>query len=175
MSSRSYKICCKLKSKCASYWHDLGLNYFTQFQVEVEKMAAKLKTDASKLDDQVADLLDKSIECVTNAVNLEPQSDAFWSMLGVLYCRKSILHTKRRPEEESVYNNQRYLAQHCFLKSLQLTDHDAILWTNLGVFYLLNNNFSLAHECFKKSQAIDPEYSVAWIGQVSKDGCVQVR
>ena len=58
------------------------------------------------------------------------------------------------------------LAQHCFIKSLQLNDNNAITWTNLGVFYLLNENLKLAHECFKKSQAIDPEYSVAWIGQV---------
>ena len=35
----------------------------------------------------------------------------------------------------------------------------------MGVFYLLMNEFLLAHECFKKSQAIDPEYSAAWIGQ----------
>ena len=27
------------------------------------------------------------------------------------------------------------------------------------------NQFLLAHECFKKSQAIDPEYNAAWIGQ----------
>ena len=36
----------------------------------------------------------------------------------------------------------------------------------MGVFYLENNQFKLAHECFKKSQALDPEYSAAWIGQV---------
>jgi len=35
----------------------------------------------------------------------------------------------------------------------------------LGIFYLLMNQFLLAHECFKKSQAIDPEYNAAWIGQ----------
>lgn len=43
-------------------------------------------------------------------------------------------------------------------------------WTNLGVFYLLHGRDDkdsfLAHECFKKSQAIDPEYGEAWIGQV---------
>lgn len=58
------------------------------------------------------------------------------------------------------------MAQHCFIKSLQLNDNSAVTWTNLGVFYLINENLKLAHECFKKSQAIDPEYTVAWIGQV---------
>ena len=59
-----------------------------------------------------------------------------------------------------------HMAQHCFIKSLKLNDNNPVTWTNLGVFYLLNNEFILAHECFKKSQALDPEYSGAWIGQV---------
>lgn len=67
--------------------------------------------------------------------------------------------------------NKPYLAQHCFLKSLKQNDADPATWTNLGVFYLIHDqtgdNF-LAHECFKKSQALDPEYGEAWIGQV---GC----
>ena len=58
------------------------------------------------------------------------------------------------------------LAQHCFIKSLKLNDNDASTWTNLGVFYLNCEEIELAHECFKKSQAIDPEYNIAWIGQV---------
>lgn len=54
---------------------------------------------------------------------------------------------------------------HCFIKSLKINDNNAVTWTNLGVFYLINEDVRLAHECFKKSQAIDPEYSNAWIGQ----------
>lgn len=62
--------------------------------------------------------------------------------------------------------NKPHLAQHCFLKSIKLDESNATLWTNLGVFYLINKENLLAHECFKKSQALDPEYNVAWIGQV---------
>ena len=60
------------------------------------------------------------------------------------------------------------MAQHCFIKSLKLEDTNAMIWTNLGMFYLMKEEQLLAHECFKKSQAIDPEYSIAWIGQVKK-------
>lgn len=63
--------------------------------------------------------------------------------------------------------DQPHLAQHCFIKSIKLEDSDAVTWTNLGVFYLIKDEIILAHECFKKSQAIDPEYNLAWIGQVS--------
>jgi superkiller protein 3 len=48
-----------------------------------------------------------------------------------------------------------------------LEDANAVAWTNLGIFYLMRDEHVLAHECFKKSQAIDPEYNVAWIGQVN--------
>lgn len=61
--------------------------------------------------------------------------------------------------------NKPHLAQHCFLKSIKIDESDAVTWTNLGVFYLLNEENKKAHECFKKSQALDPEYGVAWIGQ----------
>jgi superkiller protein 3 len=63
--------------------------------------------------------------------------------------------------------NKPHLAQHCFIKSLKINESDASTWTNLGVFYLIKDDFRLAHECFKKSQALDPEYNVAWIGQVN--------
>lgn len=72
------------------------------------------------------------------------------------------------------------MSQHCFIKSLKLNDNDAVTWTNLGVFYLINDDLRLAHECFKKSQAIDPEYSNAWIGQafiaetVDIDQCIDL-
>ena len=61
------------------------------------------------------------------------------------------------------------MAQFCFFKSIKLNENDAAGWTNLAVFYLLNINSHdkfLAHQCFKKAQAIDPEYPLAWTGQV---------
>ena len=57
------------------------------------------------------------------------------------------------------------MAQHCFIKSLQIDETSAVSWTNLGVLYLLHEDLRLAHECFKKAQALEPEYSIAWIGQ----------
>jgi superkiller protein 3 len=60
------------------------------------------------------------------------------------------------------------LAQHCFLKSLQINDNNVVSLTNLGIFYIINNEIKLAHNCLSMSQAVDPEYGVAWIGQVRK-------
>ena len=52
---------------------------------------------------------------------------------------------------------------------MKLNENNAIVWANLGAFYLKQNEIKLALECFKKSQAIEPEYGVAWIGQVNKN------
>ena len=58
------------------------------------------------------------------------------------------------------------MSQHCFIKSLNIEESSAVAWTNLGIFYLIKGKIFTAHECFKKAQALDPEYNIAWIGQV---------
>lgn len=48
---------------------------------------------------------------------------------------------------------------------MYLDENVCISWTNIGVYYLKIGNIKLAHECFKKAQAIDPDFNVSWIGQ----------
>jgi tetratricopeptide (TPR) repeat protein len=58
------------------------------------------------------------------------------------------------------------LAQHAFIKSIQLENKNAITWTNLGTLYLCLKEIQLAHEAFKVAQRSDPSYNECWIGQV---------
>jgi superkiller protein 3 len=104
----------------------------------------------------------KAVECVRNSVNLEKSNHSFWNSLGVCYVNEASKNDIN--EDKRKLNNE--IAQHCFIKSIQLNDNDAIAWTNLGVFYLIHNEIELAHRCFQRAQSIDPEYTIAWIGQV---------
>ena len=61
--------------------------------------------------------------------------------------------------------NESGLAQHCFLKSLQL-QRSALAYTNLGFLYYRHDNLQCANAAFSNAQQTDPVYSLAWIGQV---------
>ncbi|MBN3316771.1 TTC37 protein, partial [Atractosteus spatula] len=57
------------------------------------------------------------------------------------------------------------LAQHCFIKSVNVEANNVVAWTNLGVLYLKKENIELAHEAFKVAQSLEPLYVSCWIGQ----------
>ena len=38
-------------------------------------------------------------------------------------------------------------------------------WTNLGLFYAYYGDTEIAKESLNKAQVLDPDYSLAWIGQ----------
>ena len=58
------------------------------------------------------------------------------------------------------------LAQHCFIQSIECEATNAVAWTNLGVLYLQSDDVGLAHEAFKVAQSVEPAYVASWIGQV---------
>lgn len=57
------------------------------------------------------------------------------------------------------------LAQHCFIKALELDRKLAVAWTNLGVLYLTQGKLKLANTAFKQAQQSEPGYANAWTGQ----------
>ncbi|XP_065220863.1 tetratricopeptide repeat protein 37 [Planococcus citri] len=85
------------------------------------------------------------------SVSLMPQVWDHWNLLGVIACSKEI--------------NDPKLAQHCFIKSIQIDNDCAVSWTNLGVLYLQLEDIQLANEAFQNAQRSDPKYSRSWIGQ----------
>lgn len=59
------------------------------------------------------------------------------------------------------------LAQHAFIRALNIDHNSAISWSNLGTLYLIVNNIKLANAAFAQAQRADPNYMNGWIGQVS--------
>lgn len=61
--------------------------------------------------------------------------------------------------------NNLALAQHCFIKALELDRKLAVVWTNLGVLYLDQGQTKMANVAFTQSQQSEPTYANAWTGQ----------
>ena len=88
---------------------------------------------------------------IKRAITLEPSESSHWNLLGLL---------ASAPE----------VSQHAFIRAIELNPtgaKTASIWTNLGALYFQHGDLLLAHECFKKSQNIDPLNVAAWIGQAN--------
>jgi Tfp pilus assembly protein PilF len=38
-------------------------------------------------------------------------------------------------------------------------------WTNLGLLYFHHSDLELANEALSRAQTLDPDYTLAWVGQ----------
>ncbi|XP_053519523.1 SKI3 subunit of superkiller complex protein [Artibeus jamaicensis] len=141
LGGRCYGCALKLMST-SNTWCDLGINYYRQVQHLVET--------GSNTND-LKELLEKSLQCLKKAVRLNSNNHLYWNALGVVSCHSGI--------------GNYALAQHCFIKSIQSEQVNAVAWTNLGVLYLANEKIEQAHEAFKMAQSLDPSYLMCWIGQ----------
>ncbi|XP_076800929.1 superkiller complex protein 3-like [Clavelina lepadiformis] len=122
----------------ASLWHDLALNCFWQSNEEEYK---------SK---QLA-LANKSLLVLQKAITIENDNHKFWNSLGVVSA------------SENIQNYE--LAQHSYLKSINLEPNNVEAWSNLGNLYLDQSQIELAHKAFKTAQSLDPSYVNSWVGQ----------
>lgn len=89
-----------------------------------------------------------SVQCFKRAIELEAGNSDLWNSLGVV----------------TVELNPK-VAQHSFIRSLHLNERNPRVWTNLGTFYLMQNDHELANQAFTRAQSADPDYAHAWIGQ----------
>ncbi|KAM4050000.1 superkiller complex protein 3 isoform 2-T3 [Anomaloglossus baeobatrachus] len=141
LGARCYGRALKLQPS-ANIWCDLGINYFYQAQHSlISDNAGSNQTD----------LLEKSVQCIKKAIMMDSGNHQYWNALGVISCSNGV--------------NNKALAQHAFIKSIQCQQNNAIAWTNLGALYLLNENIELSHQAFKVAQSLDPSYVRCWIGQ----------
>lgn len=89
-----------------------------------------------------------AVRCFKRSIELEAGNSEFWNALGVVTTRLS-------PK----------VAQHSFVRSLHLNERSVHTWTNLGVLYLINNDYELAHQSFARAQSTDPDFAHAWLGE----------
>ncbi|KDQ57736.1 hypothetical protein JAAARDRAFT_35420 [Jaapia argillacea MUCL 33604] len=121
-----------------SSWFDLGaaLHYLATIN------------PASANSDRHAKATQQAIVCIKQALRNEVDNDAYWNALGNIN-----------------FTDHPKTAQHAYIKALDINSKDVTTWTNLGLLYLYHEDFALANEAFYKAQTLDPDYTVAWIGQ----------
>lgn len=121
-------------------WYNLGWAEYQAYMLTDPQLKSKGK--------RVQRFLKAAMRCFKRAIELEAGNSEFWNALGVVTLALS-------PK----------VSQHSFVRSLHLDERSARAWTNLGVLYLLNNDYELANEAFTRAQSADPEYAQAWLGQ----------
>ncbi|MCJ1307786.1 Superkiller protein 3 [Agyrium rufum] len=121
-------------------WYNLG---WTEYRMH--ECCVQISDEA---DNKHLKFIKASVRCFKRAIELEASNAEFWNALG-------IVTTQLNPK----------VAQHSFIRSLYLNERSAIVWTNLGTLYLLQNENQLANDAFTRAQSADPDYTHAWIGQ----------
>ncbi|ELK11514.1 Tetratricopeptide repeat protein 37 [Pteropus alecto] len=120
------------------------------------------------LDGKAVDYIEQALEYFTWALQHQADVSCLWKLVGdactSLY---AVSPSKVNVNVLGILLGIRNyaLAQHCFIKSIQSEQINAVAWTNLGVLYLTNENIEQAHEAFKMAQSLDPSYLMCWIGQ----------
>ncbi|KDQ10122.1 hypothetical protein BOTBODRAFT_164222 [Botryobasidium botryosum FD-172 SS1] len=92
--------------------------------------------------------LDQATDSIKQALREEPGNEAYWNALGAFN-----------------FASNPKIAQHAFIKALEYDSKDPVTWANLGFLYLHHGDTELANQTFYRTQTIDPDYSLAWVGQ----------
>lgn len=142
VGERCYGRALKLMPGAPSLWYDLGINYQRQ---------ARLPSPAEGDQSSQSLLLEKSQQCVKKAVMMDSGNHSYWNALGVIAMSSGLENFS--------------LAQHSFIKSVEVEPNNVIAWTNLGVLYFKKENIELSHKAFKIAQSLEPLYVNCWIGQ----------
>lgn len=91
------------------------------------------------------------VNSLKKAVRMDNKNPQYWGALGTAAATDAI--------------DLKPLAQHSFIRSLELDPYSATYWVNLGVFYLKQGNSMLANQSFKRAEATDPTIPNIWTGQ----------
>ena len=141
--------------------------------------------DTSGLDNCKQHLMQLGIKFFLASLKLSPDCAVLWHNLSLSYSscgdRASAFVAAKKaitlnPSESLHWNlladiadddEQPAIAQHAYIRALELKPKSAESWTNLGSLYLRYGNEGLAHSCFQQAQNADPFYVPAWIGQAN--------
>ncbi|CAK5265358.1 unnamed protein product [Mycena citricolor] len=118
-----------------SAWYDLGMSLLC--------ISRKLFTGDVQTRVQA-----QAQESLKHALREDPGNDLYWVGLGDA---NFLTHAK--------------MAQHAYIKALEIDFQNARTWSNLGLLYLRQNDVDLANQAFLRAQTLDPEWTVAWVGQ----------
>ncbi|KAF9451265.1 protein prenylyltransferase [Macrolepiota fuliginosa MF-IS2] len=88
------------------------------------------------------------VEAIKNALREDPSNDLYWIAYGNAH-----------------FSGHAKIAQHAYIKALELDSKNVITWTNLGFLCYHHGDTELANEALHRAQVTDPDCSLAWLGQ----------
>ncbi|KAF9484467.1 TPR-like protein [Pholiota conissans] len=133
-----YAYLCQLSLSQASSsgsWYDVAV----ALQSWTEKTTPTTDTKVAK---------EKSIEFLKKAIQLDIAKDIYWAALGNAYF---LTHAKA--------------AQHAYIRALEIDSKNADTWVKLGLLYAYHGDVELANEALYRAQVLDPDNTLAWVGQ----------
>lgn len=132
----------KIRPTDVLLWYDLALNYYQRAQkLNGADTAAKRRQHLVRAD-----------AAARYAVQLQPARWQNWNLLGVI--------------SATVDMDNAALAQHAFIRAVQLCRTAAPAWTNLGVLYATRaGDVRLANRAFGQAQQAQTDYVHSWTGQ----------
>lgn len=138
LAGKCYSRCLKLNRDDDFVWFELVTNYYQR--------AVTFAKDEAK-----AELLKLAFNGAKHLVKLSPSRWQNWNLLGMICASKEV--------------NDPALAQHSFIKAINLDKKTYTSWSNLGFFYLMRGDIKLANKAFGRAQQSDTTFLNAWIGQ----------
>ncbi|KAI9442528.1 TPR-like protein [Lactarius indigo] len=104
-------------------------------------------------------VLQQALASIKEAIRAQPSEDNYWRALGDM-------NLVSRPKE----------AQHAYIRALEIdpkvTYLDSPSWyrmltfgTNFGFLCFYHDDLELSNEAFMKAQTLDPDHTMAWVGQ----------
>lgn len=138
LACRCYCRAVKLRPDDGLIWYELAANYYHR--------AIRYGNREDRKH-----LLDRATSVAKYAVQLMPSRWQNWNLLGVVCTTSEI--------------NNAALAQHAFIKAVQLNRNAAPAWTNLGVLYRCAGDVLLANRAFGRAQQSQTDYVNGWTGQ----------
>ncbi|KAJ3404912.1 Superkiller protein 3 [Chytriomyces hyalinus] len=131
----------ELKSLIPLHLHDMALAQYYRHELSLHQQEGGGSEGADRY-------LKQALMCMWKALHADPTNEHLWNSLGIMALR----------------GNSK-IAQHAFIKALELNERAVEPWTNLGYFYYFNHDMDLAKQCFGRAQLLDPESSLCWYGQ----------
>nr|CAD7589451.1 unnamed protein product [Timema genevievae] len=138
LATRCFSQALGLAPNNSFVWHDLAVIYHLHGNYVLELHLKKQYKE-------------RALAAAKKSVSLNPRNWQHWNVLGVV----------ATSEEIKNYS----LAQHAFIKSVNIESSNPVSWTNLGTLYLLLGELKLANEAFIVTQRTEPSYIQCWIGQ----------
>ncbi|KAJ6607768.1 superkiller protein 3 SKI3 [Mycena sp. CBHHK59/15] len=118
-----------------SAWYDLG--------IALQCLATKQTSTEMRQQTEK-----QAVECLTESVREDPGNDTYWLALG-----------------DANFTSRAKTAQHAYIKALEIDSKNPLTWSNLGLLYLHQKDLELANQALFRAQTLDPDCTMAWVGQ----------